>query len=264
MPEPVMLQIENISKSFNTRGKQHLALDNISLELYEGEILALVGESGSGKTTLGRIIAGLEQASTGTVFYQGEALPQRYSRRDFAKNARRIQMVFQDPLSSLNPQMTIGEIISEPLVLGRKVLNRKQQLTLAGQWLERVGLGEHFLQRYPFELSGGQRQRVGIARALINEPRILICDEPVSALDVSVQAQIINLLISLQQTLGISILFIAHDLSVVEYVSDRTAVLYHGELLEIGETRRVFEQPEHPYTRDLLHAHQTLRQDINR
>ncbi|MCB1616519.1 MAG: ABC transporter ATP-binding protein [Pseudomonadales bacterium] len=236
-----------------------MALDNVNLDIHEGEILALVGESGSGKTTLGRILAGLEQATSGKVLFQGEVQPLHYTTNDFRKNAERIQMVFQDPMSSLNPRWTVQETLSEPLLLSPEKPDNTEINRLVKHWLQQVGLTEHHAQRYPFELSGGQRQRVGIARALIREPKLLICDEPISALDVSVQAQIINLLLDIQKKYSLTLLFIAHDLSMVEYVSDRVAVLYHGKIVETGETRRVFDHPWHIYTKSLLHANHSLR-----
>lgn len=229
------------------------AVDGVNLDIYAGEVVGLVGESGSGKSTLGRVIAGLQPRTAGSLIIDGRVAAKRYRRRDFRNMANIVQMVFQDSYASLNPRMTISMSLQEPLLaMGVSVRDAERR---AAQWLERVGLASAAAQRYPHELSGGQRQRVGIARAFIAEPQLVICDEAVSALDVSVQAQIIDLLQGLQRELDTAMLFIGHDLAVVRYLADRTAVMYLGEILEIGDTAQVFNAPLHPYTKTLLSAH---------
>ncbi|MYD45537.1 MAG: ATP-binding cassette domain-containing protein [Gammaproteobacteria bacterium] len=227
------------------------AVDEVTFDIHQKEIVGLVGESGSGKSTLGKTIIGLHTKTAGSVTFDGVSLPSRFSPHHFRKYAHRMQMIFQDPYSSLNPRMTVGEIIGE----GPKLLASKENERIAAdpkEWLERVGLNGDHLSRYPHEFSGGQRQRIGIARALILEPDFVICDEPISALDVSVQAQVINLLGELKDSLGLTLLFIAHDLSMVRYVSDRIAVMYLGSLIELGPADEVFFNPKHPYTQVLI------------
>ncbi|GGG53671.1 ABC transporter ATP-binding protein [Pseudohongiella nitratireducens] len=245
-----LVKLDDLRKYFDLgRGQRVHAVDGISLEIAEGETLGLVGESGSGKSTLGKALLGLHDKSAGTVYYGGQALPQRYKAADFQRLASRMQMIFQDPYSSLNPRMTVGEIIAEGL-RGRKLSNSQKQQRVA-EWLDRVGLSAGHASRYPHEFSGGQRQRIGIARALIMEPEFVVCDEPISALDVSVQAQVVNLLNNLKQSMGLTMLFIAHDLSMVRYISDRMAVMYLGALVEIGPASDVYFSPKHPYTQVL-------------
>lgn len=245
----IILRAEKLSKHFRLAdNSQLIAVDQMDLSLYRGEVLGLVGESGSGKSTLGRLLSGLTDKTSGHVYLSAQQQPQSFNRKDFQRQAKQLQMVFQDPMASLNPRMTAAEILAEPLVLqGAKV---RRALLLA--WLDKVNLPEQALDRYPHEFSGGQRQRLGIARALIAEPNILICDEPISALDVSVQAQIVNLLSDLRQSMGLSILFIAHDLSMVRYISDRIAVMYRGQLMELAPSNTLFTRPKHPYTKLLL------------
>jgi oligopeptide/dipeptide ABC transporter ATP-binding protein len=226
------------------------AVDKVSLQIAERQTVGLVGESGSGKTTLGKTLAGLLEKTSGEIYYRGEKLPDRYSAADFRRYSGEIQMIFQDPYASLNPRMTVAEIIAEPLRLQRG--NGKNHRDAVAHWLRQVGLQPEHMSRYPHEFSGGQRQRIGIARALITEPRFVICDEPISALDVSVQAQVVNLLQDLQQQLGLTLLFIAHDLSMVRYISDRMAVMYLGAVVEEGPAEAVYSAPLHPYTRLLV------------
>jgi len=251
LTEP-LVQVHNLTKHFRLgmRDVVH-AVDGVSLDIHPKEIVGLVGESGSGKSTLGKTIIGLHTKTAGNVMFDGRRLPFRFSASHFRRYANRMQMIFQDPYSSLNPRMTVGEIIGEgPKLLGSKPRERIKQETR--EWLERVGLNADHVSRYPHEFSGGQRQRIGIARALILEPAFVICDEPISALDVSVQAQVINLLGDLKESLGLTLLFIAHDLSMVRYVSDRIAVMYLGSLIELGPADEVFFQPKHPYTQVLI------------
>jgi len=248
------LEIKNLTKHFILGvGKVVHAVDDISLAVRENEIVGLVGESGSGKTTLGRTIVGLWDKTEGEVWYKGKKLPQRYSHADFHRYSREMQMIFQDPYSSLNPRMTVREIVAEGLKV--QGLDRGKKTTdLVGEWLERVGLYPDHMNRYPHEFSGGQRQRIGIARALIVDPRFLVCDEPISALDVSVQAQVVNLLADLRKALGLTLLLIAHDLSMVRYVSDRMAVMYLGSMVELGFANEVYFRPRHPYTKLLIES----------
>jgi oligopeptide transport system ATP-binding protein len=228
------------------------AVDDISFQIARGETLGLVGESGCGKSTTGRAILQLYRPTAGQVFLEGEDLT-RLKGGDLRRTRRRMQMIFQDPYASLNPRMTVGSIIAEPIEIhglarGKAKQERVQEL------LRLVGLNPYFANRYPHEFSGGQRQRIGIARALAVEPQFIICDEPISALDVSIQAQIINLLEELQTQLGLTYLFIAHDLSVVRHISDRVAVMYVGKIVEVADRNELYERPLHPYTRALLSA----------
>jgi len=247
-----LVEAVNLTKHFQVKKNQVVhAVDNVTLTVHEKEIVGLVGESGSGKSTLGKTILGLHDKTAGEVHYDGAKLPQAYKPADFLATARKMQMIFQDPYSSLNPRMTVGEIIAEGLKL-HTTLNEPTVRDRVSFWLNRVGLHADHASRYPHEFSGGQRQRIGIARALILEPEFVVCDEPISALDVSVQAQVVNLLDELKQSMGLTLLFIAHDLSMVRYVSDRMAVMYLGSLVEIGDANEVFFNPQHPYTQMLV------------
>ncbi len=228
------------------------AVDGVSFSILRGETLGLVGESGSGKTTTGRVVIRLLEPTAGEVLFDGQDLVHLKGKR-LKVLRKRMQMIFQDPSSSLNRRKTVGQIVAEPLRIHQLATGRGLEARLA-KVVEQAGLSTKFLNRYPHELSGGQRQRVGIARALAVEPEFIVCDEPVTALDVSIQAQILNLLMDLQDDLGLTYLFIAHDLSVVRHVSHRVAVMYLGKIVEIGEVDKIFSSPRHPYTRALLAA----------
>lgn len=250
----MLIKIDNLQKRFHLNSQQTLhAVDGVSLDIAENTIVGLVGESGSGKSTLGKALVGLHDKSGGNVFYNGERLPDSYGKGDYRKYGKDMQMIFQDPYASLNPRMTIEEILTEPLKL-QNLFSRQERRELAARWLERVNLHASHLGRYPHEFSGGQRQRIGIARALITEPKFVVCDEPISALDVSVQAQVVNLLGELQRSMGLTLLFIAHDLSMVRYISDVMVVMYLGSVVEQGPADQVFFSPKHPYSQALTES----------
>ena len=246
-----LLQVQDVRVDFaQGKGQVFQALKGVSLDIHPGETVGLVGESGSGKTTMGRVILGLTEATSGQIVFDGEDITH-------ASHARRrtlgrdIQVVFQDPYGSLNPARTVGDTLAEPL-LRDKSLSPQDRAQRIAEVLQRVGMPVDTAQRYPGQFSGGQRQRIAIARAVIAKPRLIVCDEPVSALDLSVQAQVLNLLKELQQSMGLAMLFISHDLTVVRHVSHRTVVLYRGDIVEQGDAAQVHEHPQHPYTRALL------------
>ncbi len=251
-PQSPLVQLKNLRKEFLS-GKQKLrAINDVSFAIENGETLGLVGESGCGKSTIGRCVLCLEKATSGEVLYRGRNLLSLNKKELFAFR-RSSQIIFQDPYSSLNPRMTAGSIIAEPLRIHRAIKEQEMENYLA-QLLDRVGLSKSALSRFPHEFSGGQRQRIGIARALALNPEFIVCDEPISALDVSVQAQIVNLLKDLQKQLGLTYLFIAHDLAIVKYISDRIAVMYLGNIVEIAPAEELYKNPLHPYTQALLSA----------
>ena len=260
----MLVDIKQLHKHFTlTDGQVLHAVDGVSLSIEKNSIVGLVGESGSGKSTLGKTLVGLHNKTSGEIFYSGEKLPNQYSSSDFRRFSQQIQMVFQDPYASLNPRMTIEEILTEPLRLQTK-LSKLQRREKAIDWLEKVSLQASHLGRYPHEFSGGQRRRIGIARALITEPDFVVCDEPISALDVSVQAQVINLLGALQKSMGLTLLFIAHDLSMVRYISDVMVVMYLGRVVEEGPADEVFFSPQHPYTQALIASNPIADPDIEK
>ena len=247
------ISIENLTKTFHTNAGKVQAVNDVSFILRKGSIVGLVGESGSGKTTLGRCILRLIEPSSGSVNLEGTNLL-KLNNSKLRAMRKRMQIIFQDPFSSLNPRMRVQDIIAEGIKVHDKVISKKDRLIRVAELMEEVGLQAEQMSRYPHEFSGGQRQRVGIARALAVNPEFIVADESVSALDVSVQAQILNLMLSLRDKHNLTILFIAHDLSVVEYLCDEVVVLYLGKIVESGNAKEVYSNPQHPYTRALLSA----------
>ncbi len=252
-----LLVVENLKMHFVIKGEGFLAekkylkaVDGVSFTIYEGEVLGLVGESGCGKSTTGKLIVRLLEPTAGTILYKGKNIL-NLSKRQFRHYRKEIQMIFQDPYSSLDPRQTIGKTIGEPLRVNKIKVNIDKKVK---DLMREVGLREEFYNRYPHEFSGGQRQRIGVARALALDPTLIVCDEPVSALDVSIQAQILNLMQDLQDKFHLTYLFISHDMSVVKHMCDRIAVMYLGKFVELTDKERLFENPKHPYTRALLEA----------
>lgn len=246
----VLIEIKNLNKEFQFRNQKLLAVRDVSFSINQGETLGLVGESGCGKSTTGRCLLRLEEPTSGEVYFANKNLLS-LNRKELFSFRRHAQMIFQDPYSSLNPRMTVRDIVAEPLSIHRITPPQGMEKYL-GELFDLVGLSQASLGRFPHEFSGGQRQRIGIARALALKPQFIVCDEPISALDVSVQAQIVNLLKSLQKELSLTYLFIAHDLAMVKYISDRVAVMYLGTLVELAPAEELYRTPQHPYTQILL------------
>ena len=246
-----LIEMKNLKKYFPMKKRQVLkAVENVTMDIYKGEILSLVGESGSGKTTLGRTVSRLYTKTNGDILFNGKPV-EEYGRKEFTK---KVQMIFQDPQASLNPRMTVGDIIAEGIDLHKLASSKQERMEKVYKLLEIVGLNREHASRFPHEFSGGQRQRIGIARALAVDPEVLVCDEPISALDVSIQAQVVNLLKDLQRERNLTLLFIAHDLSMVKYISDRVAVMYRGKVVELGTPEAVYGDPVHSYTKSLISA----------
>ena len=253
MTEERLLEIKNLKKYFQLSGGAILkAVDDVSFEIRKGETFGLVGESGCGKSTIGRTIVKLYEPTGGEIYYAGEEITKfnKARRKNFARN---VQMIFQDPYASLDARMTVGDIIGEGIDIHGLYYGKERQEVIY-DCLEKVGLHREHANRFPHEFSGGQRQRIGIARSLAISPKFIVCDEPISALDVSIQAQIVNLLIRLQKEMGLTYLFIAHDLSMVKYISDRTGVMYLGKLMELAGSLEIYKNPLHPYTKALFSA----------
>ncbi|QGH35624.1 ATP-binding cassette domain-containing protein [Gracilibacillus salitolerans] len=255
MNKEKILEVKNLKQHFQTGRKSVVkAVDGISFDIYRGETFGLVGESGCGKSTTGRTIIRLYDATSGEVNFNGIDVHGRKSKKDLKQFNRQMQMIFQDPYASLNPRMTVKEIILEGIQIHGLINNESEKTKRVEELLDTVGLNKEHATRYPHEFSGGQRQRIGIARALAVDPEFIIADEPISALDVSIQAQVVNLMKELQKEHGLTYLFIAHDLSMVKYISDRIAVMYFGRIVELADSDELYENPLHPYTKSLLSA----------
>lgn len=253
MKKEVLVDVKNLKKYFQVGPHATLkAVDDVSFQIFKGETLGLVGESGCGKTTCGRTVMGLYDATDGQILFDGQDIS-KYDKKQKKDFTRRSQVIFQDPYASLNPRMTVGDIIGEGIDIHGIYSGEERQKRIY-ELLQLVGLNKEHASRFPHEFSGGQRQRIGIARALAIEPEFIVCDEPISALDVSIQAQVVNLLIKLQQELGLTYLFIAHDLSMVKHISDRVGVMYLGTMVELTTSERLYANPLHPYTKALLSA----------
>lgn len=263
MQEP-LISVRNLKKYFDVGGGAKLkAVDGISFDIFPGETFGLVGESGCGKSTAGRTIIRLYDATGGEVTFNGKNIFS-LSRHDMSEVRRNFQMIFQDPYASLNPRMTVEDIVAEPLEIHKFYKTKKEKHDRVIELLELVGLNDEHAMRFPHEFSGGQRQRIGIARALALNPKFIVCDEPISALDVSIQAQVVNLLKDLQDKLGLTYMFIAHDLSMVRYISDRVGVMYLGHMMELAESEELYKNPLHPYTKALLSAIPIPEPDVQR
>ncbi|MGQ3772518.1 ABC transporter ATP-binding protein [Staphylococcus aureus] len=253
--DEVLLSIKNLKQYFNAGKKNEVrAIENISFDIYKGETLGLVGESGCGKSTTGKSIIKLNDITSGEILYEGIDIQKIRKRKDLLKFNKKIQMIFRDPYASLNPRLKVMDIVAEGIDIHHLATNKRDRKKRVYDLLETVGLSKEHANRYPHEFSGGQRQRIGIARALAVEPEFIIADEPISALDVSIQAQVVNLLLKLQRERGITFLFIAHDLSMVKYISDRIAVMHFGKIVEIGPAEEIYQNPLHDYTKSLLSA----------
>ena len=254
MSEKTLLEVEGLKKYFQVgKGQTLKAVDDISFQIKKGQTLGLVGESGCGKTTVGRTLLRIYEPDAGKILFDGKDIS-RVSKKEAKELTRRMQMVFQDPYASLNPFFTVGEIVEEGMKTHKMYHSETERMERVYELLEMVGLNKDHANRFPHEFSGGQRQRVGIARALALNPEFIVCDEPISALDVSIQAQVVNMLMKFQEEMDLTYLFIAHDLSMVRHIADQTAVMYLGTMVEYGSTRDVYEHPVHPYTRGLLSA----------
>ncbi|CAG9612866.1 Oligopeptide transport ATP-binding protein OppF [Bacillus rhizoplanae] len=249
-----LIEVKNVKQYFNVSGGVVKAVDDVTFDIYRGETFGLVGESGSGKSTTGRTIIRLYDATGGEVLFNGENVHGKKSRAELKKFNRKMQMIFQDPYASLNPRMSVGDIIAEGIDIHGLAKDKEDRMKRVYELLETVGLNREHASRFPHEFSGGQRQRIGIARALAVEPDFIIADEPISALDVSIQAQVVNLLKTLQKEKGLTFLFIAHDLSMVKYISDRIGVMYHGKIVELATSEELYQHPIHSYTKSLLSA----------
>lgn len=248
-----LVETRNLKKYFKTpKGDLH-AVDGISLQIQEGRTLGVVGESGCGKSTLGRAILRLLESTGGEVLYEGKNIL-RYDKKEMLEMRKKMQIIFQDPYASLNPRMTVSEIITEPIKVCKTITNKTEMDDKVYDLMKTVGLAERFVNTYPHELDGGRRQRIGIARALALDPKFVVCDEPVSALDVSIQAQILNLMMDLQDSMGLTYIFITHDLSVVKHISNEIMVMYMGKCVEKAASEELFKNPLHPYTKALLDA----------
>jgi len=255
MSDKVLLKVEHLKQYFKLDRKSKVkAVDDVSFEIYEGETFGLVGESGSGKTTIGRSIIRLYEITGGNVEFEGKQASGKLKKDERASIARNMQMIFQDPMACLNPRMNIRDIVAEGIDIHKLAKTKEERDEMVYSILSKVGLAREHAGRYPHEFSGGQRQRIGIARALITNPKLVICDEPISALDVSIQSQVVNLLKKLQKELGLTYLFIAHDLSMVRYISDRIAVMHKGKIVELADAEELYNNPLHPYTRSLMSA----------
>ncbi len=253
--DEILLSIKNLKQYFNAGKKNEVrAIDNISFDIYKGETLGLVGESGCGKSTTGKSIIKLNDITSGEILYEGTDIQKIKKRKDLLKFNKKIQMIFQDPYASLNPRLKVMDIVAEGIDIHHLASDKRDRKKRVYDLLETVGLSKEHANRYPHEFSGGQRQRIGIARALAVEPEFIIADEPISALDVSIQAQVVNLLLKLQRERGITFLFIAHDLSMVKYISDRIAVMHFGKIVEIRPSEEIYQNPLHDYTKSLLSA----------
>ncbi|WP_180536348.1 ABC transporter ATP-binding protein [Staphylococcus haemolyticus] len=251
----VLLEIKNLKQYFNEGKRNEVrAIEDISFDIYKGETLGLVGESGCGKSTTGKAIIKLNDITSGEILYEGQDIQKNSKRKDLLKFNKKIQMIFQDPYASLNPRLKVMDIVAEGIDIHKLASSKKDRKRRVYDLLETVGLSKEHANRYPHEFSGGQRQRIGIARALAVEPEFIIADEPISALDVSIQAQVVNLMLKLQRERGITFLFIAHDLSMVKYISDRIAVMHFGKIVELGSADEIYYHPLHDYTKSLLSA----------
>lgn len=251
----VLLEIKNLKQYFNEGKRNEVrAIEDISFDIYKGETLGLAGESGCGKSTTGKAIIKLNDITSGEILYEGQDIQKISKRKDLLKFNKKIQMIFQDPYASLNPRLKVMDIVAEGIDIHKLASSKKDRKRRVYDLLETVGLSKEHANRYPHEFSGGQRQRIGIARALAVEPEFIIADEPISALDVSIQSQVVNLMLKLQKERGITFLFIAHDLSMVKYISDRIAVMHFGKIVELGSADEIYYHPLHDYTKSLLSA----------